>query len=59
LTHSEGSIPLSETRNYVLRVMENSLVYQHRFGDGPSEVAKSASRIGAGDERGAGAVRTA
>jgi peptidoglycan lytic transglycosylase len=34
-------IPFSETRNYVQRVMENLLVYQHRFGSGSSEVAKS------------------
>jgi soluble lytic murein transglycosylase len=35
-------IPFSETRNYVQRVMENLLVYQHRFGSGSPEVAKSA-----------------
>jgi soluble lytic murein transglycosylase len=34
-------IPFSETRNYVQRVMENLLVYQHRFGSGAPEVAKS------------------
>jgi soluble lytic murein transglycosylase len=34
-------IPFSETRNYVQRVMENLLVYQHRFGSGTPEVAKS------------------
>src|SRR5262249_60188477 len=34
-------IPFSETRNYVQRVMENLLVYQHRFESGSSEVAKS------------------
>jgi soluble lytic murein transglycosylase len=34
-------IPFSETRNYVQRVMENLLVYQHRFGSGSSEIAKS------------------
>ena len=34
-------IPFSETRNYVQRVMENLLVYQHRFGSGSPEVAKS------------------
>jgi soluble lytic murein transglycosylase len=36
-------IPFSETRNYVQRVMENLLVYRHRFGSAP-EVAKSNSR---------------
>jgi soluble lytic murein transglycosylase len=35
-------IPFSETRNYVQRVMENLLVYRHRFGSAP-EVAKSKS----------------
>jgi soluble lytic murein transglycosylase len=35
-------IPFSETRNYVQRVMENLLVYQHRFGSGSPEIAKSA-----------------
>ena len=34
-------IPFSETRNYVQRVMENLLVYQHRFGSNSPEVAKS------------------
>jgi soluble lytic murein transglycosylase len=35
-------IPFSETRNYVQRVMENLLVYQHRFGSGsPEMIAKS------------------
>jgi soluble lytic murein transglycosylase len=34
-------IPFSETRNYVQRVMENLLVYQHRLGSGAPEVAKS------------------
>lgn len=29
-------IPFAETRNYVQRVMENLLVYQHRFGDTPA-----------------------
>jgi soluble lytic murein transglycosylase len=36
-------IPFSETRNYVQRVMENLLVYQHRFGDSSTAVAKAAS----------------
>ena len=35
-------IPFSETRNYVQRVMENLLVYQHRFGSTSPEIAKSA-----------------
>ena len=34
-------IPFSETRNYVQRVMENLLVYQHRFGSGLPEIAKA------------------
>jgi soluble lytic murein transglycosylase len=34
-------IPFSETRNYVQRVMENLLVYQHRFGSGSPAVARS------------------
>jgi soluble lytic murein transglycosylase len=34
-------IPFSETRNYVQRVMENLLVYQHRFGSGSPEIAKA------------------
>jgi len=34
-------IPFSETRNYVQRVMENLLVYQHRFEGGAPVVAKS------------------
>jgi soluble lytic murein transglycosylase len=34
-------IPFSETRNYVQRVMENLLVYQHRFESGAPVVAKS------------------
>jgi soluble lytic murein transglycosylase len=36
-------IPFSETRNYVQRVMENLLVYQHRFGSNSPEIAKAAS----------------
>jgi soluble lytic murein transglycosylase len=34
-------IPFSETRNYVQRVMENLLVYQHRFGSGSPEIARA------------------
>src|SRR5262249_20869910 len=34
-------IPFAETRNYVQRVMENLLVYQHRFGSTSPDVAKS------------------
>ncbi|MBV8924478.1 MAG: lytic transglycosylase domain-containing protein [Bradyrhizobium sp.] len=32
-------IPFAETRNYVQRVMENLLVYQHRFGSSAPAVA--------------------
>jgi soluble lytic murein transglycosylase len=40
-------IPLSETRNYVQRVMENLLVYRARFdGGGASVVSKSDQRYG-------------
>jgi soluble lytic murein transglycosylase len=39
-------IPLSETRNYVQRVMENLLVYRARFDDGGAAmVAKSDQRV--------------
>jgi soluble lytic murein transglycosylase len=39
-------IPLSETRNYVQRVMENLLVYRVRFDDGTTAVAaKSEQRV--------------
>ena len=34
-------IPLSETRNYVQRVMENFLVYRVRFEDSPALVSKA------------------
>ena len=34
-------IPLSETRNYVQRVMENLQVYRVRFDSGASVMAKS------------------
>jgi soluble lytic murein transglycosylase len=37
-------IPFSETRNYVQRVMENLLVYRHRFETSAPAVAKSDSR---------------
>jgi soluble lytic murein transglycosylase len=37
-------IPFAETRNYVQRVMENLLVYRHRFEGGPSTIAKSGQR---------------
>ena len=36
-------IPFAETRNYVQRVMENLLVYQHRFANDASAVAKAAT----------------
>jgi soluble lytic murein transglycosylase len=38
-------IPLSETRNYVQRVMENLLVYRVRFDDGTAVAAKSEQRV--------------
>ncbi|MBR0828233.1 lytic transglycosylase domain-containing protein [Bradyrhizobium manausense] len=38
-------IPLSETRNYVQRVMENVLVYRTRFEDGAVSTAKSEQRV--------------
>lgn len=38
-------IPLSETRNYVQRVMENLLVYRVRFDDGTAVAAKSEQRL--------------
>jgi soluble lytic murein transglycosylase len=34
-------IPFAETRNYVQRVMENLLVYRHRFGGDEPAIAKS------------------
>jgi len=37
-------IPLSETRNYVQRVMENLQVYRIRFDDGASVISKSDQR---------------
>jgi soluble lytic murein transglycosylase len=38
-------IPLSETRNYVQRVMENLLVYRVRFDNGTAVAAKSEQRV--------------
>ncbi|WP_027522667.1 lytic transglycosylase domain-containing protein [Bradyrhizobium sp. Ec3.3] len=38
-------IPLSETRNYVQRVMENVLVYRARFEDAGAVAAKSDGRV--------------
>jgi len=44
-------IPLSETRNYVQRVMENLKVYRVRFGSGaPSLASKSDERPGGSHE---------
>jgi soluble lytic murein transglycosylase len=37
-------IPLSETRNYVQRVIENLLVYRVRFESGASLMSKSDQR---------------
>jgi soluble lytic murein transglycosylase len=39
-------IPLSETRNYVQRVIENLQVYRVRFDGGASVMAKSDQRLG-------------
>jgi soluble lytic murein transglycosylase len=38
-------IPLSETRNYVQRVMENLAVYRARFEDAGSAMAKNGERV--------------
>ena len=43
-------IPLSETRNYVQRVMENLQVYRARFDSGASLASKSDQRIGNSQE---------
>ena len=43
-------IPLSETRNYVQRVMENLQVYRVRFGSGASVISKSDQRPAASQE---------
>jgi soluble lytic murein transglycosylase len=43
-------IPLSETRNYVQRVMENLQVYRVRFGSGASVISKSDQRPVASQE---------
>ena len=36
------SIPFSETRNYVQRVLENTIVYRHRLTGRPTEITLSA-----------------
>ncbi|MGY2806524.1 lytic transglycosylase domain-containing protein [Bradyrhizobium sp. USDA 4506] len=38
-------IPISETRNYVQRVMENFAVYRARFEDADTAVAKNGERV--------------
>ncbi|MGY3445382.1 MULTISPECIES: lytic transglycosylase domain-containing protein [unclassified Bradyrhizobium] len=38
-------IPISETRNYVQRVMENFAVYQARFEDAGTAIAKNGERV--------------
>ncbi len=43
-------IPLSETRNYVQRVIENLQVYRVRFDDGDSVMSKSDQRPGTSRE---------
>ena len=40
-------IPISETRNYVMRVMENLQVYRARFGGGSKLVIEADLRRGA------------
>ncbi|QPF81957.1 transglycosylase SLT domain-containing protein [Bradyrhizobium genosp. L] len=39
-------IPISETRNYVQRVMENFAVYRARFEDAGTAMAKNSERVG-------------
>jgi soluble lytic murein transglycosylase len=41
-------IPFAETRNYVQRVMENLLVYRHRFESGEPAIAESDQRPAVG-----------
>jgi soluble lytic murein transglycosylase len=43
-------IPLSETRNYVQRVLENLQVYRVRFDSGASVISKSDQRRGKAQE---------
>jgi soluble lytic murein transglycosylase len=43
-------IPLSETRNYVQRVIENLQVYRVRFDGGASVMSKSNQRPGNAQE---------
>jgi soluble lytic murein transglycosylase len=43
-------IPFAETRNYVQRVMENLLVYRHRFEDGAPALAGTDQRPAATQE---------
>jgi soluble lytic murein transglycosylase len=43
-------IPFAETRNYVQRVMENLLVYRHRFESAEPPIAESDQRPAAGRE---------
>jgi soluble lytic murein transglycosylase len=38
-------IPLSETRNYVQRVIENLAVYRVRFGDGTAVASKTGQPV--------------
>ena len=52
-------IPLSETRNYVQRVMENLLVYRVRFDDGTAVAAKSEQRVVTQETNAAPAVPSA
>jgi len=51
-------IPLSETRNYVQRVMENLQVYRVRFGHGATVMAKSGERPPASQEANSAPVPT-
>jgi len=43
-------IPFAETRNYVQRVMENLLVYRHRFEGGAPALAGTGQRPAARPE---------
>ena len=50
LRQAQERIPLSETRNYVQRVIENLQVYRVRFDSGASVLSKSDRRPGTSQE---------
>jgi soluble lytic murein transglycosylase len=52
-------IPLSETRNYVQRVIENLQVYRVRFDSGASVMSKSDQRPGTSQEANSGPLLSA